>query len=92
VKTLFLLLLFTATALCAAETPRRPNILRLARTDDPMTLDPSTMQTMADGLFWPLLYLPLLDITNRTDLVPCAARAWNVSPDKRVFTLWLRPE
>ena len=90
VKTLFLLL-FTATALCAAETPRRPKILRLARTDDPMTLDPSTMQTMVDGLFWPLLYLPLLDITNRTDLVPCAARAWNVSPDKRVFTLWLRP-
>ena len=91
VKTLFLLLLFTTAALCAAETPRRPKILRLARTDDPMTLDPSTMQTMVDGLFWPLLYLPLLDITNRTDLVPCAARAWNVSPDKRVFTLWLRP-
>ena len=91
VKTLFLLLLFTTAALCAAETPRRPKILRLARTDDPMTLDPSTMKTMDDGLFWPLLYLPLLDVTNRTDLVPCAARAWNVSPDKRVFTLWLRP-
>ena len=91
VKTLFLLLLFTTAALCAAETPRRPKILRLARTDDPMTLDPSTMKTMDDGLFWPLLYLPLLDVTNRTDLVPCAARAWKVSPDKRVFTLWLRP-
>ena len=56
-----------------------------------MTLDPLTMQTMEDSLLWPLLYLPLLDVTNRTELVPCAARAWNTSPDQRVFTLWLRP-
>ena len=85
------LLLFTAASLPAAETPRRPHILRLARTDDPATLDPATMQTSDDTLLWPLLYLPLLDVTNRTDLVPCAARAWNVSPDQRIFTLRLRP-
>jgi ABC-type transport system substrate-binding protein len=90
VKILFVLL-FTATSLFAAAPPRRPNILRLARTEDPMTLDPLTMQTMEDSLLWPLLYLPLLDVTNRTELVPCAARAWKSSPDQRVFTLWLRP-
>lgn len=90
VKVLFLLL-FTASSVSAAETPRRPNILRLARIGDPMTLDPSTIQTAADTILWPLVYLPLLDITNRTGLVPCAARAWNTSPDQRIFTLWLRP-
>ena len=87
---LFLVLL-TSTSLCATETPRRPHILRLARTDDPATLDPQQGQTMEDALLWPLLNLPLLDITNRTELVPCAARAWSNSPDQRVFTLWLRP-
>ena len=85
------LLLFTTVSLRAAEKPRRPNILRLARTDDPATLDPAAMQSVADMMLWPLLYLPLLDVTNRTELVPCAARAWNVSPDHRIFTLLLRP-
>ena len=66
-------------------------LFRSARTDDPATLDPATMQSMDDYLLWPLLYLPLLDVTNRTKLVPCAARAWNASPDQRVFTLRLRP-
>ena len=87
---LFLLLL-TTPSFTAAEAPHRPKILRLARTDDPMTLDPQRMQAMTDYLLWPLLYLPLLDVTNRTELVPCAARDWYVSPDQRVFTLWLRP-
>ena len=85
------LLLFTMVSLRAAEKQRRPNILRLARTGDPATLDSVAMQSMQDFFLWPLLYLPLLDVTNRTELVPCAARAWNVSPDHRIFTLRLRP-
>ena len=85
------LLLFTMVSLCAAEKSRRSNILRLARTGDPANLDSQLMQTAQDSILWPLLYLPLLDVTNRTELVPCAARAWNVSPDHRIFTLLLRP-
>ena len=85
------LLLFTTVSLRAAEKSRRPNILRLARTGDPANLDSQLMQTAQDSILWPLLYLPLLDVTNRTELVPCAARAWNVSPNHRIFTLLLRP-
>jgi ABC-type transport system substrate-binding protein len=79
-------------ALQAAETPRRPNILRLARTTDPATLDPVLMMTVEDVLLVHLLYLPLLDVTNGTQLVPCAARSWSASPDQRIFTLLLRPD
>ena len=89
-KTLFLLL-FTAASLCAAETPRRSKILRLARINDPATLDPATVVMFVDALLVPLLHLPLLDVTNGTHLVPCAARSWRASPDQRVFTLQLQP-
>ena len=76
----------------AAETPRNPHILRLARISDPATLDPVLMVMAEDSLLFPLLYLPLLDLTNGTRLVPCAASAWQASPDQRVFTLKLRPD
>jgi ABC-type transport system substrate-binding protein len=49
------------------------------------------MQLAEDFLLFPLLHLPLLDVTNGTQLVPCAARSWKTSPDQRVYTLTLRP-
>ena len=93
VKTLFLLLLFTTTVLCSAENPRRPNILRLASIHDVQTLDPSKQFLIYDSWVGLLVHLPLLDVVNGPTgptLVPCAARAWNVSPDQRIFTLQLR--
>ena len=95
VKTLFLLLLFTTTALCAAETPRRPNILRLASIVDVQTLDPAKQVMSFDSMVLSWVHLPLLDTTNGPaglTLVPCAARAWSASPDQRVFTLQLRTD
>ena len=94
VKTLFLLL-FTATALCTAETPRRPNILRLASIVDVQTLDPAKQLMAFDSMVGLLVHLPLLDVTNGLTgltLVPCATRAWSASPDQRVFTLQLRTD
>jgi oligopeptide transport system substrate-binding protein len=94
VKTLFLLL-FTATALCADETPRRPNILRLASIFDVQTLDPAKQVMAFDSMVLSWVHLPLLDTTNGPagpTLVPCAARAWSASPDQRVFTLQLRTD
>ena len=95
VKTLFLLLLFTTAALWAAETPRRPKILRLASIVDVQTLDPAKQFMTFDQTVGVLVHLPLLDVTNGPagpTLVPCAARAWSASPDQRVFTLQLRTD
>jgi hypothetical protein len=64
VKTLFLLLLFTTTALCAAETPRRPKILRLASIVDVQTLDPAKQLMAFYSMVGLLVHLPLLDVTN----------------------------
>lgn len=90
VVVLFVVLFATVTC-DAAETPRRPNILRLARIIDPSTLDPALVQLQEEIMLLSLLHLPLLDVTNRTQLIPGAARAWSASTDQRVFTLQLRP-
>ena len=94
VKILFLLL-FTTTALCAAEATRRPKILRLASIFDVQTLDPAKQAMGLDYRVGLLVHLPLLDVTNSPagpTLVPCAARAWSASLDLRVFTLQLRTD
>ena len=94
VKILFLLL-FTTTALCAAEATRRPKILRLASIFDVQTLDPAKQAMGLDYMVGLLVHLPLLDVTNSPagpTLVPCAAQAWSASPDQRVFTLQLRTD
>ncbi|HRI14139.1 MAG TPA: ABC transporter substrate-binding protein [Verrucomicrobiota bacterium] len=83
--------LLATKSLAAAETPRRPNVLRLARIIDPSTLDPALIQLQEDIMLFPLLHLPLLDVTNGTQLMPCAAKVWSCSADQRVFTLELRP-
>ncbi len=67
-------------------------ILRLARTTDPGALDPAKMMMAEDMLLMPLLYLPLLDVTNGLQLIPCAAASWNSSPDQRIHTFHLRPD
>ena len=95
VKTLFLLLLFTTAALCVAETPRRPKILRLASIVDMQSLDPAKQVMSFESMVGRLVHLPLLDVTNGPTgptLMPCAARAWSASPDQRVFTLQLRTD
>ena len=69
------------------ETPNRGGILRIAGTTDQKTLDPARM---TDFILYALLHLPLVDLVNGTNLVPCTAKAWNVSPDSRVFTVHLR--
>lgn len=87
-----LLLLLTAYSLSAATPKRRPNVLRLASTVAPSTLDAAPMGAGTDLMLFPLLHLPLLDLTNGISLTPCAAQAWSASPDQRIFTLRLRPE
>lgn len=66
-------------------------ILRLARLFDPVTLDPPKVELMDDLLLLPLLHQTLLDVRDRTNLVPRAARAWSQSPDARIYTFQLRP-
>lgn len=65
--------------------------LRLARLFDPETLDAAKMELAEDFMLQPLLYESLLDLRDGTNLVPGAACTWSGSPDKRVYTLRLRP-
>ena len=67
-------------------------IVHLARLFDPKTLDPSVAEMQEDFILLPLLYLPLLDEVGGTNIIPCAAKAWRTSDDRRIYTLELRPE
>jgi ABC-type transport system substrate-binding protein len=92
VKTLFLLLLFTATALCAAETPRRGGTLRLWFTQDWPSLDPAIAFTTESIPLQKLLFRGLLDFdASGTQLVPDQASDWNISPDGKTYTFRLKP-
>ncbi len=88
--------LLFAVALLAVAGPvsaqaKSGGILRLARLFDPVTLDPPKIELTEDLMLIPLLYQPLLDVKGGTNLVPAAARDWSVSPDRKVYTFWLRP-
>ena len=79
----------------SARLSSSPNVggtLRLALPNDPQTLDPALVSLTADFELMPLLYLPLLDLTNGLALLNYAAADWHSSPDARTFTFHLRPE
>lgn len=66
-------------------------ILRIARSTDPGALDPAKMVMSEDMMLSSLLHLPLLDVTNGLQLVPCGAASWTSSADHRVHAFRLRP-
>ena len=65
-------------------------VLRVAFTSDPITLDPHKSTTIWEFLTQPLLHLTLLDIHGTTHLEPRGAASWTSSPDGRHFTFRLR--
>ena len=83
---------FTAADLPAAETPRRSNVLRLARAIDPPTLDPIIAMPVEDVMLIMMLYQPIVDVQDGPNLFGNGAAGWTVSPDARRFTFHLRPE
>lgn len=71
--------------------PRRGGVLRLARVNDPATLDPGTVSSMVDVMLLPLLFQPVIDFQGGAILTNRLCRSWSSSPDMRVFTFELLP-
>ncbi len=89
---LMLLGLALAVGATTLEMLKHGGILRLARGTDPQSLDPATIGTIVeDGLLSSLLFMPLIDLVDGTNFLPCAAESWQASPDNRIFTFKLRP-
>lgn len=88
---IWFLIFIAASSLPAAETPKRGGTLRLARVNDPTTLDPALVSSMVDVLMLPLLYQPLIDFRGGANLASHLATNWSASPDQRVFTFQLLP-
>ncbi len=88
---LLALVWFATDSLHAAESHKRGGTLRLARVNDPTTLDPALVSSMVDVLLLPLLYQPLIDFRGGANLASGLASNWSVSTDKRTFTFQLLP-
>jgi len=73
----------------AAHTER---VLRLARSNEPKTLDWARNNMAMDGALLPFLNRLLVDLIDGTALTNSAARSWSRSEDARVYTFHLRPE
>ena len=75
-----ILLWCVASVHAAGPLQLRPDrILRLARPTDPRSLDPVLADASQDILLQPLLYQPLLDLTNGTVVVNNLTRNWEIS-------------
>ncbi len=89
---LLFLLLFTATSLPAAETPRRGGTLRLWFPQDWRSLDPAIGFDGDSIPLQKLLFRGLIDFdATGTRLVPDQASDWNISPDGTTYTFHLKP-
>jgi oligopeptide transport system substrate-binding protein len=89
---LLFLLLFTATSLFAAETPRRGGTLRLWFPQDWRSLDPAIGFDGDSIPLQKLLFRGLIDFdATGTRLVPDQASDWNISPDGKTYTFHLKP-
>jgi len=75
----------------AAAAAQRGGTLRLARVNDPATLDPTFVSSQSDFLLLPLLYQPLIDLHGGARVMSHLATNWSVSADQRVFTFQLLP-
>ncbi|HAM70314.1 MAG TPA: hypothetical protein DCM86_01560 [Verrucomicrobiales bacterium] len=69
----------------------RPRVLRLARVNDPATLDPLFATSQIDLMLSLLQHQPLLDIHDGCLVATNLASGWSVSPDQRVLSFDLLP-
>lgn len=91
-QVLLFLLLFVATSLSAAETPRRGGTLRLWFPQDWRSLDPAIGFDGDSIPLQKLLFRGLIDFdATGTRLVPDQASDWNISPDGKTYTFHLKP-
>ena len=82
-----------ATILTDRPLPRAD--FTLVENVDPITLDPQRMSYLQDFRLSYAIYETLLRWDTHSDdfhPVPALARAWDISPDKRTYTLRLDPE
>jgi len=72
---------------------RAQNRLLITVGSEPSTLDPHRNTGSPESFIIGALWEPLIDWNETaTDYVPAAAASWEISPDGRTYTFYLRPE
>ena len=74
-----------------ALVPKRGGTLRLALPADVSSLDPARAFDAVSELFLMIQFQGLVEYDNGVKLLPCLAKDWNISTDRRTYTFHLRP-
>jgi ABC-type transport system substrate-binding protein len=71
--------------------PKRGGTLRLALPSDITSLDPALAFDTVSEPFLLLMYQGLVEYDDGTKVLPCLAKDWKISEDRRTYTFHLRP-
>lgn len=75
--------------LAGCDTTRKENVLRIALTADPSTLDPAHTVDVHSGAVVALIHTGLVTLSTSGEIAPGIAESWTVSPDGRLYTFHL---
>lgn len=93
IKTFFTVLaLFTAGLSAAAWNNSYADTLRYGEYGRPTTLDPITSNDMITLRISELLFNGLVGINEKQEIVPELAERWDISPDNKQYTFYLRKD
>lgn len=81
-----------AAASATPDDPRRGGTLRYALSDDPEQIDPAFVADEEGEFVVDALFDSLVALDEDQQVVPAAARDWEVSENATVFTFRLRPD
>ncbi len=74
---------------CCPEDPYA-NYLNLIVNTEPKSLDPALSTDITTGIITSLMYDNLVQFGQGSDILPGLAKSWDISPDGRVYTFYLR--
>lgn len=65
-------------------------VLRIGSKEDPESLDPRKVRDLANATYLHMLYDGLVRLDSRGEPVPGVAKSWELSPDQKTYTFYLR--
>ena len=81
----------SAPVAAADDSPRRGGILRVARPNDPQSINPAVCYDIESLLITRLIFQGLVDFDEQQKIVPKQATDWVISADRKTYTFHLRP-
>jgi peptide/nickel transport system substrate-binding protein/oligopeptide transport system substrate-binding protein len=90
--TKYIVILAATLFICSCAPPRDTNTLHLRLSSDPTTLDPALMVDVVGGVVGAKIFNGLVKYGDGMKIVIDIALRWDVSPDGKTYTFYLRKD